>query len=119
MDVYEQAHALARMIQESAEYQNYTDAKIKLQQDEANATMLQEFRRRQLEVQIAQISGEDTDHNLEQLESIYQVMSLNPVVNEFLTAEYRFARMMTDVQKILGEDLDLWVDLDEVKKNMN
>lgn len=119
MDVFKQAHLLAQTIQESDEYQKYAEAKEKLQQDESNANMLQEFRRRQLEVQIAQISGEETDGNQEQLEHIYQVMSMNPLVNEFLTAEYRFARMMTDVQKILGEDLDLWVELDSGKKNMN
>lgn len=119
MDIYDQAYALARTIQESEEYQKYTEARENLQKDEKNALMLQEFRRRQLEIQIAQMSGEEMDSSVEQLESIYQTMSLNPVVNEFLTAEYRFARVMTDVQKILGEALDLWIDLDLVKKNMN
>ena len=40
---------------------------------------------------------------------------MNPVVNEFLTAEYRLARLMTDVNRIIGEALDLWIDLDYVK----
>jgi len=53
------------------------------------------------------------------LEEIYQVLSMNPIVNEFLTAEYRLARLMSDVQRILGEALDLWIDLDYVKKYMN
>ncbi|MGI6711648.1 MAG: YlbF family regulator [Bacillota bacterium] len=119
MSVYDRAQELAKTLQESEEYQQYIVAKEKLQKDEENAHMLQEFRKRQLEVQIAEISGEDVDSQIEQLEKIYEILSLNPIVNDFLTAEYRLSRVITDVQKILGEALDVWVDLDVTKKNMN
>ncbi|MEL7565358.1 MAG: YlbF family regulator [Dehalobacterium sp.] len=119
MSVNDRAHELARTLQDSEEYRRYIEAKERLQSDEGNANMLQEFRRKQLELQIAEMSGEDVENSLEQLESIYQKLSLNPIVNEFLTAEYRLARMMTDVQRIIGEALDLWIDMDYVKKYMN
>lgn len=119
MEIYDRAHELAKTIQESEEYRKYLEAKEKLQKDKKNATMLQEFRRRQLELQIVEMSGGDIEGNADQLEQIYQVLSMNPVVNEFLTAEYRFARIITDVQRILGEALDLWVDLDLLKNNLN
>lgn len=119
MSVSERAHELARTLQESEEYKRYTEAKEKLQCDEKNANLLQEFRRRQLELQIAEVSGEDIENSLEQLENIYQKLSLNATINEFLTAEYQLVRMMTDVQKIIGEALDLWIDLDYAKKYMN
>ncbi len=115
MSVQDRAHELARTLLESEEYRKYTEAKEKLQKDEENANMLQEFRRRQLELQIAEMSGEDIEKSLEQLEKIYQIISLNPTVNEFLTAEYRLSRMMTDVQKIIGEALDLGLSLDSIR----
>lgn len=119
MSVNDRAHELARTLQESEEYRKYVEAKERLQSDEGNANMLQEFRRKQLELQIAEMSGEDIEMSLEQLEKVYQILSLNPIVNEFLTAEYRLARMMTDVQRIIGEALDLWIDLDDAKKFVN
>jgi len=119
MSVSDRAHELAKTLQESEEYRRYAEAKEKLQHDEENANMLQEFRRKQIELQIAEMAGEDIESTLEQLEEIYQVLSMNPIVNEFLTAEYRLARLMSDVQRILGEALDLWIDLDYVKKYMN
>lgn len=119
MEIYDRAYELAKTIQESEEYRKYLEAKEKLQKDTKNATMLQEFRRRQLELQIVEMSGGDIEGNADQLEQIYQVLSMNPVINEFLTAEYCFARIVTDVQRILGEALDLWVDIDLLKKNLN
>ena len=119
MSVSERAYELAKTLRESEEYRKYAEAKEKLQKDEENANILQEFRRKQIELQIAEMAGEDIENCLEQLESIYQVLSMNPVVNEFLTAEYRLARLMTDVNRIIGEALDLWIDLDYVKKYMN
>jgi cell fate (sporulation/competence/biofilm development) regulator YlbF (YheA/YmcA/DUF963 family) len=119
VSIYDRAYELAKTIQQSDEYQKYIEAKEKLSKDEKNAGMLQEFRRQQIEIQIAEIQGEDIEGNLDQLEKVYQILSLNPLINEFLTAEYRFARVMADIQKILGEALDLWIDLDYSKKNMN
>ncbi|MDD2498003.1 MAG: YlbF family regulator [Desulfitobacteriaceae bacterium] len=119
MSIHDRAYELAKTIQQSEEYQKYLEAKEKLSKDEKNAGMLQEFRRQQVEIQIAEMQGEDIDLNLEQLEKVYQILSLNPLINEFLTAEYRFARIIADIQKILGEALDLWIDIDYTKKNMN
>jgi len=119
VSVHERAYQLAKTMQETDEYKQYLEAKEKLRQDEHHTHMLQEFRRRQLELQIAEMSGEDTELQAEQLERMYQMLCLNPIVNEFLTAEYRLARVITDVQKILGEALDLWVDMDVMKNNIN
>lgn len=119
MSVNDIAHELAKTLKDSEEYRKYLEAKERLQSDAGNTNMLQEFRRKQLELQIAEMSGEDIEMSLEQLENIYQKLSLNPIVNEFLTAEYQLARMMTDVQKIIGEALDLWIDVDYGKKYIN
>ncbi|MGI6677586.1 MAG: YlbF family regulator [Dehalobacterium sp.] len=119
MSVNDQAMELAKTLQESNEYRQYLTAKKRLQEDDKNTALLQEFRRIQLELQIAEISGEDTESALEQLERIYQQISLNPIVNEFLTAEYQLARLMMDVQKILSEALEFWHEADINKKYLN
>ena len=57
MSVSERAYELAKTLRESEEYRKYAEAKEKLQKDEENANMLQEFRRKQIELQIAEMAG--------------------------------------------------------------
>ena len=109
MSVQDKASDLAQELTESKEYKAYQKAKENLAKDNDNLSLLEEFRRRQWEVQVAQMLGQDVDEEvLQGLEHIYQFLSLNPLINEYLMAEYRFARLLGDVQKILSESIDSW-----------
>ncbi|MBC7342792.1 MAG: YlbF family regulator [Clostridia bacterium] len=109
MTAYDKAHELAEALAKSEEYRAYVEAKQKLEQDRANSAMLDEFRKHQLELQIAEITGQEIDEEkAQQLDHLYQILSLNPTINEFLSAEYRLARLLADIQKIIGEAVKAW-----------
>lgn len=109
MSVYNKAHDLARELAASEEYKEYLKAKENMEKDKTNLSILEEYRRKQWEVQMAQLLGQEVDEELlVQLEQIYQILSLNPAINEFLLAEYRFTRMLGDIQKILAESVESW-----------
>ncbi|KKM12297.1 hypothetical protein SY88_03825 [Clostridiales bacterium PH28_bin88] len=111
MSAYDRAHELARDLSRTEEYRNYVESKTKLEQDQKNVEMLEQFRHQQWEVQMAQVAGQEVDEaKVQQLEKLYQVLSLNPIINEFLNAEYRFARLMADIQKILADAVPAWFD---------
>jgi len=108
---YDRAHDLARMLGKSEEYKSYQEAKIKLQQDANNMRMLEEFRQLQWEIQMCQMTGQDVDEaQLLQLERDYELLSMSPVINQYPTAEYRFARLMANTQKIVIGAVPAWFE---------
>ncbi len=120
MEAYEVAHQLAKALADSDEYRQFIEAKAKVEEDETNMTLLQDFRRRQLELQMAQITGEDIDEEqVEQLEKMYQMLSLNKNINEYLNAEYRLSRLMADIQKIIGTAVKDWFEFGEPESSLN
>ncbi|WP_366924776.1 YlbF family regulator [Metallumcola ferriviriculae] len=120
MDSYDKAQQLAKALANSEEYQQFTRAKEKVEEDESNMSLLQEFRRRQLELQMSQITGEEVDEEqVEQVEQMYQMLSLNKNINEYLNAEYRLSRLMSDIQKIIGDAVKDWFEFGERESSLN
>lgn len=103
MNPYNCAHDLARALAESQEYRQYEEARKKLETNQENLKMVQDFRVKQLEIQQAQVMGQNVDERIKQLEPFFKVLSMNPAINEFLQVEMRFSQMMMDIQKIIGE----------------
>lgn len=107
MSIQNKAEDLAREIVQSKEYKDYIKAKEMIEKDQSNILLLESFRRKQWEIQMAQLLGQEVDEEqLLQLDQIYQLLSANSVINEYLMAEYRLSRVLGDVQKILTQ----WVD---------
>ncbi len=120
MSAYEKAHELAELIAQSDEYQRFKKAKNLLEEEQNNIQMLHDFRRKHLEIQMAQISGEEVDEDyVKQVDKLYELLSMNSRVNEYLNAEYRLSKMMGDIQKIIGEAIKDWFSFDQVNKNVN
>ena len=108
MNVYDRAHALARAMKESEEYREYLEAKEKLEEDEKAKEMLVDFRNYQLEIQKEQMDGKQVNKEEgEKLKKMYEAINLNQTVKNYLAAEYRFGKMMTDISKIIGEAVGL------------
>jgi cell fate (sporulation/competence/biofilm development) regulator YlbF (YheA/YmcA/DUF963 family) len=103
MNVYDYAHSLARAIGHSSEHREYRAALKKLEADKSSHEMLLDFRREQLELEKAILTGEEPGGREQKLQKMFEVIRLNSLVSDFLAAEYRFARMMEDIQKILAE----------------
>lgn len=104
MSAYDLAHQLAKALRESEEFINFIHAKEKILADEGNRKMVSNFQLKQWEIQQAQAFHQDIAEDKQQeLESLYSLLSLNPLTREYLEAEFQISRLVNDVQKIIGE----------------
>ncbi|MDA8235241.1 MAG: YlbF family regulator [Clostridia bacterium] len=107
-NAYDQAHQLARVLAKSPEYVEYKKAKEKLEANGENKKLVADLRAKQMELQKAVILGQKVDEaKKKQLEKMQQIIVTNPAIAEFFQTEFRFNKMMLDVQKIIGEAVGL------------
>jgi len=110
MNVYNEAHNLARAIRESEEFKQYDEIKKKIAGNPGLTEMLSDFQRRQFEMQAKQMMGEPMAEGInEQIQELYNIMMRDPVSAQYLQCEVRFSLMMNDVYKILGEAVGLGI----------
>ena len=112
MNVYDQAHALARSLKESQEYVEYMSLKDKAYADETNRALLDEYKRLQYRMQLAVASSQRMDEDdLQRMQKIAALLQFNQDCSAYLLAEFRFQKMLADIYKILadvaGIDLDM------------
>ena len=111
-EVYEEAHRLARAIEESQENRRYLTARAAVMGDDEAVEMIQDFRHKQLEYHARQLGGENLQEaDREALTRLREVLEMHPEVREFLDSEVRLIQMITDVQGILADSVAL--DLEE------
>ncbi len=104
MNIHDSAHALARAIKESPEYQQYAELKASASKNDELAAMLNDFQAKQFEIQRKQLMGEELGDDLtQQIQSLYQVLMTDPLAAQYVQAEMRFSLMINDVYTILGE----------------
>lgn len=108
MYVYDKANELAKALAESEEYRTYKASKEKVDKNSSAMDMLKDFKKRQFELQAMQLSGQKLDEStLSQIQSLYQVIILNPDIAEYLHAEFRFNQMFSDIYNIIGKAVEL------------
>ena len=104
MNVYNEAHNLARAIKESHEFKEYDEMKKKIADKPELQAMLQDFQMKQFEMQAKQMMGESPMEEMgAQIQELYGIMMRDPLTAQYLQCEIRFSMMMSDVYKILGE----------------
>lgn len=108
MNVYEEAHNLARAIKESNEFKEFDSLKKEVEKDETLYSMLQDVQKKQLELQAKQLSGGGMDADLmSQIQSMYMMLAGKPQAAQYLQAEARFSIMMKDVGEILADAINI------------
>ena len=107
MNVYNEAHNLAQAVKESEEFKNYDSLRKKIDANQQLSEMVNDIQKKQLDLQMKQMSGQVEGDIQAQLTEIYQLMMRDPLLAEFFTAEARFSLMMQDVYKILNEAVGL------------
>lgn len=106
--IYDKAHELARAIKSSPEYRHFQEAKEKVGRNSENMKILQDFHVKQLEIQTMQMLGKEIPREkMQEYERMSELLTYHPGVRDFLQAEYKMIQMMTDIQKILAQALDL------------
>lgn len=111
INVYDQAHNLARAIKNSEEYRTYIKKREIVYANEKNKKMVEDFRGKVLEIQMDQLSGKKVkQEEMEKLQKLEDVLMLNPAIKEFFAAELRFSQLVQDVNNIIGEAIDIEKD---------
>lgn len=111
MDVNEIMVILAEALKNCDEYKGFLTAKENLRKNPANGEMLDLFRQKQFEFQMAELAGQEIDEDEKmQLEGDYQLLSQTPEVNEYLNAEYRFSLIMSSIQEAISCAIPEWFD---------
>ncbi len=106
MNVYDQAHQLARAIKESEECKRFNKVKKKVEDNPELDAAIKDFMKRQFEFQAAQMMGEEPIRMHLQLQQLSAVLMQDPLTSEFLQNQMRFSAMMSDVYKIIGDVAD-------------
>jgi cell fate (sporulation/competence/biofilm development) regulator YlbF (YheA/YmcA/DUF963 family) len=108
MAVYDKAYELARELKESPEYKEYQKARSALEGNESALSLLKKYRRQQLLIQSAAITGQQADENLKtEFAKTQELINLHGPIQRFLQAEERVLVMMADIQKILNDALNM------------
>ena len=108
VNVYDQAHILARAIKNSEEYRTYIKKREIVYANERNKEMVEDFRKKVFHVQMEQLSGKEAkQEEIDKLSKLEDVLMLNPAIKEFFTAELRFSQLVQDVNNIIGEAINV------------
>ena len=107
MNVYDEAHKLARAVKESGEFQHFDALRKKIDENPELAEVLKDFQEKQLKLQAKQLMGEDIGDMNAEIQKLAAVVMANPQAAEYLQAQLRLTLMMNDVYKILADAIGL------------
>ena len=108
MNVYDQAHDLARAIRESGEFKEFDRRRKEAEQDNDVTQMLAEFHQLQIQLQTAQMTGNTPDQDMmSRMQSLGTMLATKPLAARYMQAEAAFTIMMNDVFGIIGEAVGL------------
>ncbi len=108
MAVYDKAYELAKELKGSDEYKEYQKAKAGVTSNEAALPILRDYRKAEIAIQTAILSGKEPDSRLlEEMNRLRGVVDMHGPITRFLEAERRILVMMADIQKILVDALNL------------
>ena len=104
MNVYDEAHSLAKAIKESNEFKEFDRMRIAVDNNKECSDMLKELQELQMQLQAAQIAGQTPDSNLvTRFQSLSTMIATKPLAAQYLQAQGAFMVMMNDVFGIIGE----------------
>ena len=103
-NVYNLAHKLAKAIKESNEFKSFIDKKTILYSNEKNKKMVEDFQEQVLELQMDYMAGKEVDEEkVEKLGKLEEVLTLNPIINDYFQAELRLSQLIQDINNIIGD----------------
>ncbi|ANY65073.1 hypothetical protein BBD42_00210 [Paenibacillus sp. BIHB 4019] len=111
MNVYDKTYELAKALKDSEEARLLKEAKRAADADPDAKRMLDDFRERQNELQQKMMAGEEPSAvDMDTLNKLYEVISLNPLVSGLMEAERRFSIVFEDINRIMSDVLKSIVD---------
>ena len=108
MNVYDEAHNLAKAIKESNEFKEFDRLKKLVDEDKDISEMLKDLQTLQLELQTAQLTGKEADADvMSRLQSLSTMVASKPLAAQYMQAQGAFSVMMNDVFGIIGEAMGM------------
>ncbi|MBO2942480.1 YlbF family regulator [Paenibacillus sp. F411] len=105
-NIYDKANDLAKAMRESEEVQEITSAMKLIEGDAESKQMLNSFRERQMEIQQRIMTGDmPSQEEMEQVEKLFEVLSMNLSIRRLFDAERRLSVIIEDVNKIISDSL--------------
>lgn len=109
---YDTAHSLASEIRQSSEWQEYHCLKEEVMGDETTAALIREYKKLQLSLQVAAMSGRQGEaEDMQRFSGITTLLFSKPEVSAYLLSEMRMQQMMADIFKILTEAADIDLEI--------
>ena len=109
---YSSAHRLAADIRASEEYQTYHTLREEVMGDETVAALIREYKKLQVSLQMAAMSGQTPDSDdMQRFSGISALLFGKPEVSQYLLAEMRMQQALADIFKIITEAADLDMNL--------
>ena len=100
--IFQTASLLAELLRTCPEYTHYINARERLFQDPVNKRIFMELRQKQLaladEPRLAE--AREFDPKQKFVDDLLMSVALDPVVNDFLNAEYNFGRIIEHIGEI-------------------
>lgn len=112
MNVYDQAHALARAMKDSEEYQEYARLRETAYADSTNKALLDEYKRLQFRMQARMASGQPMEEDdFARMQKIASLLQFNTDARDYMMAEFRLQKMLADIYKILADVAGIDIDM--------
>ena len=109
---YSSTYRLAQDIRDSEEYKTYHALKETVMEDETTAALVKEYRKLQMEIQMAALSGRTVDSEEQQrFSGISTLLFSKQEVSQFLLAEIRLQQALADIFRIVTEAADVDVGI--------
>ena len=106
MTIHDKAHDLAKALKESNEVNEISSAMALIDADPESKRMLEDFRVKQMEIQQRMMSGDvPSQEEMENMEKLFQVISMNLNIRRLFDAEQRLSVIIEDVNKIISDSL--------------
>lgn len=106
MSIHDKAHELAKELKNSEEYRSFLAAQKQLDTDEDAKRMIKTFLAKKLEAEYEMMAGKPEDKGkLEQLQKMYDLLTVNSRARDYIHAHMRFQQIMGDVYKIVGDSV--------------
>jgi len=104
MQVYDEASVLARAIRESDACRELRALKEEIESDETSRALMKEYKRLQMQLQLAAVTGAETKaEDGQRFQQISALLFAGEATSRYLLCEMRVQQMMADVYKTLGD----------------
>lgn len=106
MSVQDKAHELATAMKESTEFVEFKEVSQQIEGEPEAKKMMEDFQALQSELQQKMMGGEQpSEEEMKKIESMYQVIQMNPTIAKMFDAEKQLSVVVEDVNKIISEAL--------------